>query len=114
MANERKSLKDTQTAGAVKIVSASSLAAAGITGLVASGILEKMEPNKFYPEKSDYFVRGDDGTLYILNETATLKAQLGQPGVLGMKIEVIYLGKKEPKKKGDKAYHDFECFTVAS
>lgn len=114
MANERKSLKATQADGAVKIVRASALAEAGTTGLVASGILEKMEPNKFNPEKSDYFVRGDDGTLYIINETATLKAQLGQPGVLGMKIEVIYLGKKEPKKKGGKAYHDFECFTVAS
>lgn len=113
MANERKSLKATQQEGALKIIRASALAEAGITGVVATGVFEKTEPNKFNPEKSDYFLRGDDGTLYIINETASLKSQLGQPDVLGMKIEVVYLGKKAPKKKGGKAYHDFECFTVA-
>lgn len=112
MANERKSLKNNGNQGSIVIVRASKLAEEGKLGTVAKGILEKTEPNKFDPEKSDYFIRAADGTLYILNETATLKSQLGQPGVLGMNVEVVYQGKKEAKKKGGKAFHDFECFTL--
>jgi hypothetical protein len=110
----KTSLKPTlEGQGAIKIVRASQLAEEGITGVVAAGVLEKTEPNKFNPEKKDYFLRGEDGTLYIINETASLKTQLDQPGILGMNIEINYLGKKESKKKGGKAYHDFDCYSVA-
>ncbi len=110
MSDEMQSLKATQPQGALKVIRASKLEAAGFSGTVASGVLEKIEPNKFNPEKSDYFIRGIDNTLYIINETASLKQQLGQPGVLGMVVEVKYNGKKESKKKGGKAYHDFDCY----
>jgi hypothetical protein len=95
--------------GKVIIVRPSKLEAEGKMGLVASGILEKTEPNKFDPTKKDYFIRGVDDTLYIINETATLKQQLGQDGVIGLQVEVHYNGKKKAKKSG-KDFHDFECF----
>lgn len=116
MTETRTSLKQQATAsqGALIIVNPAKLFASGKTGVVASGILEKMAPNKYNAANNDYFIRGADNILYILRDSTTLRAQLGQSGVIGMKVEVVYLGKKEPKKKGGKAYHDFECFTVAS
>ncbi len=109
----KTSLKQTSPQGEIRIVRASQLAEEGKTGVIATGVLEKTEPNKFNPDKKDYFLRAADGTLFIINETASLKSQLDQPGVLGMNIEINYLGKKESKKKGGKAYHDFDCYTVA-
>lgn len=104
-----QSLKPTKaTDGAVKIVRPSALAKEGITGIVAEGVLEKTEPNKFNPASKDYFIRGSDNTLYILNETASIKEQLGQPGVIGLKVRVEYNGKVDTKNK--KTYHDFSCF----
>lgn len=115
MTETRTSLKQTgATQGALVVIKPAELAATGKTGIVASGILEKIEANKFNPTSNDYFIRGADNTLYILRDSATLKAQLGQPGVVGMKVEVNYLGKKDSKKKGGKAYHDFEVFSLDS
>ncbi len=114
MTETRTSLKQQGAAGNTVIVRASALAEAGTKGIVAKGILEKTEPNKFNAANNDYFIRGTDGTLFILNDTASLRAQLGQPGVIGMKLEVVYNGKKESKKKGGKAYHDFEVFSLES
>ena len=112
MADEMKSLKNSGAQGKITVVRASKLEESNTTGIVAAGILEKIEPNKFNPEKNDYFIRGTDDTLYILNDTATLKQQLGQPGILGMKVEVHYNGKKSSKKKGGKDFHDFEVFAA--
>ena len=110
----RTSLKPAKAAngkeGVLKIVRPSQLDKDGITGIVASGILEKVEPNKFDATKSDYFIRNADGTLYILNETKSLKDQLGQDGTIGMNVEVEYLGKI--KTKNGKGFHDFSCFVL--
>lgn len=99
-------------AGNIIVVRPSKLAEEGRTGVVASGILEKIEPNKFNEGKNDYFIRSATGDLYILNDTATLKEQLTQDGVLGMNIEVVYNGKKKGKKS-KKEFHDFEVFSVS-
>lgn len=99
------------TQGELKIVRPSELAKAGITGTVAEGILEKVEPNKFNEANKDYFIRDADGTLYIVNGTAALNEQLGQPGVVGLKVTVQYNGQK-PGKKGRKGYHDFTCMAA--
>lgn len=96
--------------GALVIIRPSELAKEGKTGTVAQGVLEKTAPNKFNPNSKDYFIRGADGTLFILNETASIKEQLGQDGVIGMNVRVEYNGKK-PTKNG-KTYHDFACFQV--
>lgn len=97
-----------QKAGALEIIRPSKLAEEGRTGVVAEGVLEKTEPNKFNPSKNDYFIRGNDNKLYILNETDSIKRQLGQPGAVGMFVRVEYNGKKTTKNK--KTYHDFACF----
>ena len=96
--------------GKLVIVRPSALDKDGITGTVASGILEKVEPNKFNAEKSDYFIRNADGTLYILNETKSIKDQLGQDGTIGLNVRVEYLGKI--KTKNGKGFHDFSCFVL--
>jgi hypothetical protein len=93
--------------GSMEIIRASKLEAEGKTGLVAEGILEKTEPNKFDPSKKDYFVRSPSNTLYIINETKSIKDQLGQDGVLGMYVKVNYDGKVETKNK--KGFHMFSC-----
>jgi hypothetical protein len=104
-----RSLKqDSKANGAIKIIRASELAKNGTTGVVAEGTLEKVEPNKFNPAKSDYFIRGADNTLYIINETQSLKDQLGQDGVLGLKVRIEYNGKV--KTKSGTGFHDFTCF----
>lgn len=96
--------------GELRIIRPSELAKSGTTGTVAEGILESKKPNKFNPASNDYFIRGADGSLTILNETASLKEQLGQDGVVGMRVRVDYNGKK-PTKSG-KTFHDFSCFEV--
>lgn len=106
------SLKKTNNTeqGELVVIRASKLAEAGTTGTVAEGIFEGAKPNKFSPDKSDYFIRGADKTLYIINETKSLKDQLGQAGLEGLKVKVNYNGQKAPKKKGGKSWHDFEVF----
>lgn len=99
-----------QAQGELKIVRPSQLDKDGVTGVVASGVLEKVEPNKFNAAKSDYFIRNADGTLYILNETQSIKDQLGQEGTVGLNIEVEYLGKV--KTKNGKGFHDFNCYII--
>lgn len=98
----------TGTTGPVKIVRASELDKSGTTGTVASGVLESIKPNKFNTDKNDYFVRGTDNTLYIINSTQALADQLEQPEVLGKNIRIVYNGKQ--KTKNGKGFHDFEVF----
>lgn len=109
MSDGMKSLKKANTEqGKLEILRPSKLAEEGRTGVVAEGILEKVEANKFNAAKNDYFIRGADNTLYILNETQSIKEQLGQDGVLGMRVRVEYNGKKATKK--GQSFHDFSCF----
>jgi hypothetical protein len=110
IADSRVSLKQTNnTLGDMKIIRPSELADAGITGTVAKGIFEKMEPNKFDTSKNDYFLR-DGETLYIVNTTKSLKEQLEQPGVIGMFVEIVYEGKVPTKNK--KGFHQFEVYAT--
>lgn len=102
------SLKAANTQGKVVIVRPSKLAEAGTTGVVAEGIFEGAKPNKFNADKKDYFIRGADDTLYIVNETQGLKEQLGQEGLEGLKVRVEYNGKS--KTKNGKGYHDFNVW----
>ncbi len=95
--------------GKLIIVDASKLNKAGITGVVAKGVLEKTEPNKFDANKKDYFLRDTDDTLYIVRETHAVKQLLDQDGVIGMYIELVYNGNK-PSKRSPKGYNDFEAF----
>ena len=67
--------------GSMEIIRASKLEAEGVTGLVAEGVLEKTEPNKFDPSKKDYFVRSPSNTLYIINETIVTGKQIGRAHV---------------------------------
>lgn len=100
--------KDKEALGKVVIVRPSKLAEAGTTGTVAEGVFEKAEPNKFNKDKNDYFIRGDDDVLYIVNETQALKEQLGQGGLEGMRVRIDYAGKQ--KTKNGKGFHDFTVF----
>ena len=116
MSDTRKSLKDTaqkyngNDSGPLVIVRPSELAKAGTTGIVAQGIYEKSEPNKFDATKVDYFIRDEKtGTLYILNQTQSLKEQLGQLDPADkVAVEVVYGGKM--KTKNGKGWHNFEVF----
>lgn len=108
----RTSLKAEATKGALEIVRPSELAESGRTGVVASGVYEGSKPNKYNPAKSDFFIRGADNTLYIINETKSLGEQLKQLAAEdNAKIEVVYNGKKTTKN--GKGFHDFEVFVVA-
>lgn len=100
-----------QQAG-IEIVRASKLAEEGRTGSVAAGVFEKSEPNKFNAAKLDYFIRGEDGTLYIVNETKSLREQMDElKGLEGTKVEIVYNGKKDTKS--GRGWHDFEVFAKA-
>lgn len=109
----RESLKDSGTEGALVIVRPSKLDAEGVTGVVAKGWLEKVEPNKFNAEKNDYFLRDEaTNTLYIVNETQSIREQLsGVPADGTVALEIEYGGKQ--KTKNGKGFHNFECFVTA-
>jgi len=109
-AETKTALKVEGTKGAIEIVRPAELAEKNITGLVARGIFEKVEKNKFNAARNDYFIRGEDGTLFILNDTQALKEQLMQEGVMGQLVEVHYEGKV--KTKNGQGYHNFSCFIV--
>lgn len=110
MSNET-SLKTPKAEGNIVILRPSKLAAEGTTGEVAKGVLEKIEKNKFDATKKDFFIRGADNTLYILNETKSLKDQLDNPALVGKTVRIEYKGKV--KTKNGKGYHDFEAFLVS-
>ncbi len=78
----------------------------GTTVVVASGVYEGAKPNKFNTAKNDYFVRGEDGTLYIINSTQSLEEQMKLlEGVEGATISIAYAGKKN--LKSGRSVHDF-------
>lgn len=77
-------------------------------GTTVEGTFSGSTPNKFNPERSDYQLRGEDGTLIILSQTASLAKQFSKVQV-GELVQVIYNGKRAiTRKNGAKAeMHDF-------
>lgn len=114
MSETKTSLKKANEAqGELIIVRPSELAKAGTTGVVARGTYEGAKPNKFNPANNDYFIRGANNALIILNSTQSLKEQLGQLAADGSdnaEVEVVYNGKLETKNK--KGFHDFEVSVI--
>lgn len=108
-----KAAANSEQQGELKIIRPSKLAEAGTTGVVASGVYEGAKPNKFNAAKSDYFIRGADNTLYIINETSSLKEQLDQlTAETNTNVEVVYNGKKSTKS--GRGFHDFEVFVIGA
>ena len=94
--------------GALVIRRASQFEKEGIVAgtVVAQGIYESRKPSKFDPTKYDFFVRGADKTLYILNETSVLRNQMDQVSDLeGCQIRITYQGMGETKKL--KPFHNW-------
>lgn len=114
MTETRTSLKKANEAqGELTIIRPSELAKNGTTGVVARGVYEGAKPNKFNPAKSDYFIRGANNSLIILNSTQALEEQLGQLAADGSdnaEVEVVYNGKAETKNK--KGFHQFEVSVI--
>lgn len=115
-----KSSGTNSTRGPIVIVKFKELAEAGTTGTVAEGVYEGKENKpggisaggKKYGPSTEYKIRGENDTLYILKETTAIKDQLGQLDAAdNAKIRVQYNG-KVPTKSG-KDYHDVEIFVVA-
>jgi len=80
-------------------------------GTEVVGTFEGSTPNKFDPNKLDYSLRGEDGTLIILAQTASLAQQLSKVSE-GDLVKVVYNGRKNiTRKNGAKAsMHDFRVF----
>lgn len=96
----------TEEQGKLVIVRPSKLAEEGKLGVVAAGVYEDAKPNKFNPLKKDYFIRGEDGTLYIINSTQNLEEQMAliEAGE-GNKVEIQYGGKVTTRT--GRSVHDF-------
>ena len=95
--------------GEIKIVRASKFEELGIKSgtVVAQGLYEKKEKNKFDDKKFDYFLRGNDGTLYILNETYDLRQQMDELNdAEGANVRITYSG--TVKTKAGKEMHTWE------
>jgi hypothetical protein len=77
-------------------------------GTTVTGVYAGATPNKFDENRSDYNLRGEDGTLIILAQTASLANQLSKVQV-GDLLQITYNGKKNiTRKNGAKAaMHDF-------
>lgn len=100
--------------GELIIVRASKLAEEGRVGTVASGTFEAAKPNKFNATKNDYFIRGSNNELYIVNGTSGLQEQMDQlKGMEGSATVRIAYNGKIPTKSG-RGYHDFEVFVTNS
>lgn len=93
--------------GKLIIVRPSKLAAEGVTGVVAEGTYEDARPNKFNPAKKDFYIRAENGDLYIINGTHSLEEQMKliEGEETKIKLEVIYNGKQTTK--AGKQVHDF-------
>lgn len=77
-------------------------------GDVCMGVFEGAIANKYEPTKSDYKVRSEDGTLFILAETANLKRGFASVGI-GETVLVQYNGKRQitKGKLAGKSVQDF-------
>lgn len=85
----------------------------GKTGVVADGVLEKTEPQERYPKRLDYFLRGEDNTLYIVNETKALRDQVGDgEAFIGKRLQIVNNGKITTKSGN--GFYDLEVFAPAT
>ena len=103
-----KSSNSNDELGALVIRRASKFAEEGILAgtVVAQGIYETRKVSKFDPTKFDYFIRGNDKTLYILNETAVLRNQMDELiSMEGCPIRITYEGTGMTKR--DKLFHNW-------
>ena len=77
-------------------------------GTSVTGTYAGSTPNKFDENRVDYNLRGEDGTLIILAQTASLANQFSKVSV-GDLVQVTYNGKKNiTRKNGAKAQmHDY-------
>lgn len=92
-----------------EVVLVRELIKSGKTGVLAEGVYEGFKPNKFNTAKNDYFIRGTDDKLYIINESASVREQFAQlDGIPSVKVKLVYSGKKNTK--AGRQYHDFELF----
>lgn len=96
--------------GELVIVNPAKLSEEGTTGVVAKGVYEKAEQNKFNAAKKDYFLRNSNGTLYIVRESQSIKEQM-ELAEVGMELTITYNGKIATKS--GRGMHDFEI-TAAS
>lgn len=78
------------------------------SGTSVTGTYAGSTPNKFDESRSDYNLRGEDGTLIILAQTASLANQFSKVQI-GDLVQVTYNGKKNiTRKNGAKAQmHDY-------
>lgn len=83
-------------------------------GTIVEGTYAGATPNKFDENRSDYNLRGEDGTLIILAQTASLANQFNKVSV-GDLVQVTYNGKKAiTRKNGAKAeMHDYMVAVAA-
>lgn len=101
--------KKSETKENGEVVLVRSLIKEGKTGVLAEGIYEGFKPNKFNAAKNDYFIRGDDDKLFIVNESSAVREQFAQlDGLPSVKVRLVYNGKKNTKS--GRQYHDFELF----
>lgn len=77
-------------------------------GTQVVGVFAGSTPNKYNPERSDYNLRGEDGTLIILAETASLKQQFAKVQENDL-LQVTYKGKRKITRKNgaETEMHDF-------
>ncbi len=57
-----------------------------VNNIVATGVYQGLQANKFNPTKKDIILRLEDGTRFVLNSTASLEEQIA--GVEGLEGEV--------------------------
>jgi hypothetical protein len=78
-------------------------------GIITEGTFIASGPNKFNPDKNDYLVREENGTLTVLAGTATLDRQFASVNV-GELVRVMYNGRRTIKRKGGgtASMHDFK------
>lgn len=83
-------------------------------GTSVTGTYAGSTPNKFDESRVDYNLRGEDGTLIILAQTASLANQFSKVQI-GDLVQVTYNGKKNiTRKNGAKAaMHDFVVAVAA-
>lgn len=121
MSENERSLKPEMARGPIVILKPKELAENGTTGTIAEGIYEGTEKKpagvskagKKYGASTEYKIRGENDTLFILKETAAIKEQLGQLAEDGsdkVRVRIQYNGKVQTKSNKD--YHDFEVFVV--
>lgn len=83
-------------------------------GTTVTGIFAGSQPNKYNPERNDYRIREEDGTLVILAQTASLSQQLSKVSE-GELVQIVYNGRKNiTRKNGAKAsMHDFKVLKAS-